>query len=98
MPIPNRVASPQEHDEAVAARDRQRGFDRRCDQLVVVPGTPDKTWPGRLAERRTEAQRGRRPGERLVKIDDRLDEVRLADDDVCVVWDRDGDGLKFHAP
>ena len=51
----DRVASPQEHDEAVAAGDRQRGFDRRCDQLVVVPGTPDKTWPGRLAERRNAA-------------------------------------------
>ena len=32
------------------------------------------------------------------ELDDRLDEVRLADDYVCVVWDRDGDGLKFHAP
>ena len=80
----------QEDHEGVAGGDGGRVARCQVDQFGVVARAPDQPWPGRLAEGNPELQGRTHAHQRLVKVVNRLDEVRLADHDVHVVGLVDG--------
>ncbi|MCY1181424.1 hypothetical protein D9M73_219250 [compost metagenome] len=58
---------------------------RQFDQRVVVAGPAHQAGAGRLAEGQPEADAGHRAHQRLVDVFHRLDEMRLAENEVGVV-------------
>ena len=78
------------YHEGVAGGDGGRVARCQVDQFGVVARAPDQPWPGRLAEGNPELQGRTHAHQRLVKVVNRLDEVRLADHDVHVVGLVDG--------
>ena len=95
----HRVALTQEDDERVARSDRQGVANGELDELLVVARTPDKPGARRLAEGEPEAQVRGAAGESLIQVLDRLDEVRLAEDQVELLGllDPDRDQLQLSA-
>jgi hypothetical protein len=83
----------------VAGADRLRGGDRHRRERLVGPLAADETRPRGLAEGEAELDAGDGGDERLVEVLDRLDEVRLAEDEVHVgrLVDRDQLQLEAHA-
>jgi hypothetical protein len=69
---------------------------RQLDESLVVPGATDQGGAARLAERDAEFHLRHRLHDGLVQILDRLDEVRLAEDEVDVGGLVDRNGREFH--
>ena len=67
-------------------------------ELGLIARSPDEARPRCLAECGPEPEGRGRPGERFVDVDDRLDEVGLADDHVRRRRQGDGHGMEFHGP
>src|SRR5262249_35961207 len=66
-------------------------------QLRIGTGMANQARSGGLAERHTELDSRHRRNHRLIKIFDRLDEVRLADYHVGISGTNDFDCAQFHA-
>lgn len=81
--------------EGVTCADRQRIAHGQLDELLVVPRPADEHRPRRLAEGEPEAEVRRAARERLVQVLHRLDEVRLAEDQVQLLRLLDGDRLQL---
>ena len=71
-------------------------FCASSTEFRVVAGPAHQGGPARLAERDAEFHLGHRLHDRLVQVFDRLDEVRLAEDEVDVGRLVDRDGGQFH--
>src|SRR5579862_3405105 len=76
--------------------DRLSVPNRKRDKLAVVAATANESWTRGFAKRDAEAKLGRTGGEGFVQIIDGLDEVRLAEDDVHVIWLLDRNDLDVH--
>src|SRR5579862_15043 len=70
--------------------------NRESNELGVVSATADEPWARGLAERDAEAKVRRAGCQRFMQIVDRLDEVRLAEDEVQLVGFLDRNNLDIH--
>ena len=82
-------------EEAEIATRRYGGFAHHRFPTCFVSGTAHEPRAGGLAERDPEPQPRDSAGERLVQILDRLDEVRLAEDQVQLLGLLDRDDVQL---
>ena len=78
----DREALPQHDHECVTGPDRLRVPNGEAGQVGVITGPADQPGARGLAEGDAEPQVRAHPGQRLMQVLHRLDEVRLADNDV----------------
>ena len=85
----------QEHDERVPGADLERVAGGQLDQLRIVSRAAHQPRARGLAEGDSEPQPRHSSDERLVQILDGLDEVRLPEDQVQILWIVDADDLQL---
>jgi len=92
----DRIGIAKHNDENMACTDDTGRFDRGCLKTRIGSGVSNQARTGCLAERYAELDSRYCRNQHLVEIFDRLDEVRLTDDDVGILGLLDINQLKFH--